>query len=268
MASVTTSDGITLHLTDEGSGPAVVLVAGYRAGAETWVLQADALTAAGYRVLCLDRRSQGWSDAPVSGQRMARHGKDLHDALDAVGLTEVLLVGSSMGASTIWSYVDLFGGGRVRGVVSVDQTPRMINDAGWPYGFYGLNRANSGDFFADGVPETGKGLDTERANQGLLRLVARLGPENVSPPVARPETLPLLHDHAHQDWRDVLARAEFPVLMLAGRESQFWPCEHAEAAIRDTPSGQAVIVEDAGHATHLDRPDAVNDALLTFAAAL
>ncbi|MBN6039600.1 alpha/beta fold hydrolase [Amycolatopsis sp. 195334CR] len=265
MGSVTTSDGITLHLTDEGSGPAVVLVAGYRAAAETWVLQADALTAAGYRVLCLDRRSQGRSDAPAFGQRMARHGKDLHDALVAAELDEVLLIGSSMGASTIWSYVDLFGGERVRGVVSIDQTPRMINGNGWSYGFYGLDTANSGDFFTGGVPETGKGLSAEQASQGLLRLVDRLGAENVSPPPDRPETLPLLHDHAHQDWRDVIARAEFPVLMVAGRESQFWPCEHAGAAIRDTRSGRAVVLEDAGHATHLDRPDAVNDALLAFA---
>jgi hypothetical protein len=33
-----------------------------------------------------------------------------------------------MGASTTWAYYDLFGQARVRGLVSIDQTPKMLND--------------------------------------------------------------------------------------------------------------------------------------------
>ena len=79
---------------------------------------------------------------------MARHGKDLNDALWQLDLGPVVLVGGSMGASAIWAYVDLFGTDGVRGIVSIDQTPKMINDDDWPYGFYGLTPSNSGAFFA------------------------------------------------------------------------------------------------------------------------
>jgi hypothetical protein len=52
----------------------------------------------------------------------------------------------------------------------------------------------------------------------------------------RPETLPLLHDHDPSGrGRDVIARVDVPVLMVAGRESQYWPCEHAEGPVLHNP---------------------------------
>ena len=102
--------------------------------------------------------------------------------------------------------------------------------------------------------------------RAVLRLVERLG----GPPAFRdpsaPETLPLLADHARQDWRDVVRRFPLPLLMLAGRESQIWPCEHAEAAVAGSPRGRALVIEDAGHAISFDQPDRFNEVLLEFLA--
>jgi non-heme chloroperoxidase len=263
VPEILTSDGVRLRASDDGAGPPVVLLAGYTAPAASWAFQVDALVGAGYRAIGLDRRSHGRSDAPSYGQRMARHGKDLHDALRQLELGPVVLVGGSMGASTIWAYADLFGTDGVRGIVSIDQTPKMINDDDWPYGFYGLTTSNSGAFFAQGIPSTGRGRTVDPADPHLQRLVQRVGLEGL-PGSLRPETLPLLHDHAHQDWRDVVARVDVPVLLVAGRESQFWPCGHAEAAVQGTPHGRAVVVEESGHAVNFDRPDEFNDLLLGF----
>ena len=98
---------------------------------------------------------------------MARHGKDLHDALTQLDLGPVVLVGGSMGASAIWAYVDLFGTDGVRGIVSIDQTPKMINTEDWPYGFYGLTPANSGTFFDEGIPATGRGRTVDPGRPAL-----------------------------------------------------------------------------------------------------
>jgi non-heme chloroperoxidase len=263
VPELVTSDGVRLRASDDGAGPPVVLVAGYTAPAASWAFQVDALVGAGYRAIGLDRRSHGRSEAPSYGQRMARHGKDLHDALRQLDLSPVMLVGGSMGASAIWAYTDLFGTDGVRAIVSIDQTPKMINDDTWTCGFYGLTPSNSGAFFAQGIPATGRGRTVDPASPTLQRLLQRVGVEGM-PGRLRPETLPLLHDHAHQDWRDVIARVDVPVLMVAGRESQYWPCEHAEAAVRQTPSGRAVVVEESGHAVNFDRPDEFNHLLLAF----
>lgn len=261
---VETSDGVRLNVIDEGEGPVVVLVAGFTAPATTWVFQVEKLLEAGFRTVCIDRRSHGTSESPTYGQRIARHGKDIGDVLDELSLEQAVLVGSSMGASAIWAYLDLFGDARVRGVVDIDQTPRMINGDGWTNGFYGLTDANSGTMFAEGVPPTGRGLDNEGAMPAVLRLVDRLGAGSDIGGNIRPETLPLLRDHAQQDWRDVIARVRVPQLFVAGAQSQVWPCEHAEASAAANPSAHAIVIEHAGHAVHLDQVDQFNTTLTTF----
>jgi pimeloyl-ACP methyl ester carboxylesterase len=73
MPTISTSDGVQLHYTDDGDGRPVVLIAGFSAPAESWEFQRRALLAEGHRVLALDRRSHGRSQSPQYGQRMARH---------------------------------------------------------------------------------------------------------------------------------------------------------------------------------------------------
>jgi len=55
-----------------------------------------------------------------------------------------------------------------------------------------------------------------------------------------------------------------PALLLAGRDSQFWPCGHATDAAAINRHAQAVIVEDSGHAVNIDQPDRTNAAILEF----
>lgn len=264
---VTTNDGIQLRVTDDGSGPVIVLVAGYTAPAASWVFQVEALVCAGFRAVCIDRRSHGDSDSPAPGQRIARHGADIHDVITTMDITDAVLVGGSMGASCLWAYLDLFGTERARGVVGVDQTPRMINDDDWPYGFYGLTNANSGTLFAAGVPQTGRGRSVADSMPALARLTERLGGVGLRG-TAPPETLPLLRDHVQQDWRDVIARLDVPQLLVAGRDSQVWPCEHAAAAVQGNPLARALVIDDCGHAVNIDRPERFNAALLEFVSAL
>jgi pimeloyl-ACP methyl ester carboxylesterase len=264
MPRFRTTDDVSLSYTDAGQGRPVVLIHGYTAPAAAWAFTVDALLAAGRRVICFDRRSHGESDTPAYGNRMARHGRDLGELLDHLRLESATLVGASMGGNAIWAYVDQYGPARVQAVVVVDQTPKMLNSADWPFGFYGFEASNAGTMFAAGVPQTGRGRTVDRSTPQLIRLVERLG----GPPAFRdgtdPRTLPLLADHALQDWRDVVTRLPRPLLMMAARDSQVWPCDHAAAAIAGNPYGRALIVEESGHAISLDRPDAFNDALVDF----
>ena len=79
----------------------------------------------------------------------------------------------SMGGSTIWAYCDLFGTDRLRAVVTIDQTPKMINDDGWAFGFDGLTRDNIGTFFDHGIPGTGRGKKDRLS--GFAKLISLLG---------------------------------------------------------------------------------------------
>lgn len=259
-----TTDGVRLAYSDNGSGPLVVCSAGFTLPAESWFYQERALLEAGYRVVCLDRRGHGASEAPDHGQRIARHGRDLAELLDLLDAHDTTLIGGSMGASTIWAYIDGAGTARVGRVVSVDQTPKMVNSDGWGNGFYGLTPQNVGTFFADGIPPTGMGLDEATATERTGRLIADLGQMPAFADPRDPKMQPLLQDHAERDWRDVISRLDRPALMIAGELSQFWPPQHALEMARANPVVDAVIIEGAGHSTNMEDPESVNDAILTF----
>jgi non-heme chloroperoxidase len=264
MPTVVTDDAVSLNYLDEGTGPAVVLIAGFCAPATTWMLQQKALVRAGYRVLALDRRGHGASDAPTHGASMERHGRDIANFLSEVGVDEAVLIGGSMGANTIWSYVSQFGTDRVRAIVSVDQTPKMVNSDEWPNGFYGLTDSNRTSFFDSGIPDTGHGRPQWKSVPALLKLAFAL---RAMPKMASPDTAPmkaLLADHAAQDWRATMSGIDRPYLMIAGCDSQFWPAAHASESAKLNSGGRSVVLENCGHAANMDRPNESNAAMLEF----
>jgi pimeloyl-ACP methyl ester carboxylesterase len=181
------------------------------------------------------------------------------------GASVVLVAGftGSMGASTTWAYHDLFGPERVLGLVGIDQTPKRVDDD-WAYGFYGLTTENVGVFFRDGVPDTGRGQPPRVSMLRLGPLLAALGRPPELPDPRAPQTQPLPQDHAQQDWRDVSRRLTVPRLFIAGRDSRYWPCEHANAAAESNPLATAVVLDDCGHAANFAQPDAVSAALRDF----
>jgi pimeloyl-ACP methyl ester carboxylesterase len=147
--------------------------------------------------------------------------------------------------------------------VIVDQTPKMLNAADWPRGFYGYDESNIDTFFATEIPQTGKGTPLAKRGMRLVRLLrAMKGAERA----LTPGELVLLNDHAKADWRSVIERTHVPVLFVAGAESEFWPSSHAEASAALAPRGRAVVIANDGHAANIEQPKAFNRAMLDFLA--
>lgn len=265
MATITADDGVRLDYAESGdpSGRPVVLLAGFKAPATSWRYQLKPLEEAGYRVIALDLRGHGPSDRPASGVDMARRGRDVRDVMEGLDLVDAVLVGGSMGGNTIWSYMAQFGADRIGAIVIVDQTPRMLGSDEWPHGFYGYDASNADTYFAERIPDTGKGTPLARRGMRLVRLLrAMAGAERE----LTPGELELLNDHAKADWRRVIAASEVPVLFVAGAESEFWPSTHAAASAALAPHGEWVVLGDDGHAANIEQPKAFNAAMLEFLA--
>lgn len=265
MSTLIASDGVRLAYTESGerTGRPVVLVAGFKAPATSWLFQLKPLRQTGHRVIAVDLRGHGEAERPESGVDMARRGRDLHEVVEGLDLADAVLVGGSMGANTIWSYVSQFGTSRVGGIVSVDQTPKMLNTPDWPHGFYGYDESNIDTYFAERIPDTGKGTPLSRRGIRLVRLLrAMKGAERDM----TPGELALLHDHATADWRPVIAATDIPVLFVAGAESEFWPATHAAASASLTSHGESAIIAHDGHAANIEQPRAFNALLRSFLA--
>ncbi len=92
-------DGVRLRATRwPGHGPAILLLHGLASSRRFWDLVVPAL--AGHAVLALDQRGHGDSDRPDGPYDGATVVADALTALDALGLSRVVVVGHSWGAST------------------------------------------------------------------------------------------------------------------------------------------------------------------------
>lgn len=255
----TTDDGVKLGYSDSGSGIPVILIAGYSAPATSWYREKRALLKHGYRVIAFDRRSHGSSENSSLGQDMATQGRDINLLISHLKITKAFLVGQSQGASCMWSYISQFGTEHLYGVISIDQTPKMITDESWQYGMTDLNRETRPTFFDTPLPTPNK----KPLNLFLIGVLLR-GKRYLD--FDRVRTKPLLLDHADSDWRETIKKTDVPVLFIAGKESPFWPPEHAAASAALCPSGESAIVMSSGHTVNWECPKEFNALMLEFLA--
>jgi len=97
--------GISLHVVEEGAGPAVLFCHGFPAIWSSWRAQMTAVAAAGWRAIALDMRGYGESDAPAEAEAYTSFQcvGDLVGVLDALGIDAAILVGHDFGASVCWN---------------------------------------------------------------------------------------------------------------------------------------------------------------------
>ena len=113
------STPIEIYYEDHGSGSPVVLIHGWPLNGDAWEKQIAALLAAGHRVITYDRRGFGRSSKPAIGYNYDTFATDLDALLSALDLTDVSLVGHSMGTGEITRYIGKYGTRRLRKAVLI-----------------------------------------------------------------------------------------------------------------------------------------------------
>jgi non-heme chloroperoxidase len=240
---VTTNDGVRLHYVDAGAGKPVVLIPGWSQTVAAFKHQFTGLHDS-YRLIALNMRGHGDSDKPEFGYTIARLSKDLHEALVALDLHEVALLGHSMGCAVIWSYWELFGAERLAKLILVDCAPCLTANPAWSpaereaagavltaEALYATCSALAGP---NGV-ETTKSLLSSTVTRAMSEAdQAWLLEQNLQFP--RRHAATLFAQLATQDWRAVIPRITLPTLIVGGRvslvpwQSQRWIQAHIPGA--------------------------------------
>jgi len=121
------TNGIRLHLAEQGAGPLVVLCHGFPESWYSWRHQLAALAAAGFHAVAPDMRGYGRSDRPEEIDRytLLHLVGDMVGVLDALKAEQAVIVGHDWGAPVAWSAA-LLRPDRFRGVIglSVPYIPR------------------------------------------------------------------------------------------------------------------------------------------------
>lgn len=121
------NNDIDLAIYEHGdiAAPALLLLHGWPEMAYSWANMIKPLARAGYRVIAMDLRGFGHSDAPkgVTAYRMDRLVSDVQAVLDRLGIRESVIIGHDWGGIIAWAAARLLEE-RVRGVISIC-TPHM-----------------------------------------------------------------------------------------------------------------------------------------------
>jgi pimeloyl-ACP methyl ester carboxylesterase len=113
--------GIRLHVAEAGQGPPLILLHGWPQHWWCWRHLIPRL-AERYRVLAVDLRGWGWSDAPPGDYAKPTFAADIIALLDALGLDRVRLIGHDWGGYTAF-LLALSHPERIERMVALDIAP-------------------------------------------------------------------------------------------------------------------------------------------------
>ncbi len=167
MQYIKTTDGIKIAVYEigpKGGQRTVFLVHGWPLSHKIYEYQAELLVRNGYRVVMLDLRGFGMSDAPASGYTYNRMARDLYEVIAALRLRDLVLVGFSMGGAIVLRYMRLFKGFAVsRLLLLAAAAPCWTQRPDFPYG---LTRAYVDDLIR--LTETDRPQLCENFSQQLF----------------------------------------------------------------------------------------------------
>jgi pimeloyl-ACP methyl ester carboxylesterase len=99
------TNGIRMHIAEQGKGPLVLLCHGFPESWYSWRSQLSSLAAAGYHAVAPDQRGYGQTDRPdpIEAYTVPHLVGDMVGLLDALGEEQAIIVGHDWGANVAWN---------------------------------------------------------------------------------------------------------------------------------------------------------------------
>jgi non-heme chloroperoxidase len=269
------STSIDLHYEDHGSGQPVVLIHGYPLDGTSWERQQRELLANGYRVITYDRRGFGKSSQPTVGYDYDTFAADLDVILTTLDLTDVVLVGFSMGTGEVGRYVAKYGTARVSKVAFLAPLEPFLvqtddNPTGVPQSvFDGIEATAKADRFAwfTGFYQDFYNLDENLGSRISQEAVnASWATATASAPIASYAVV----SSWIEDFRDDVAKVResgIPSIIVQGTHDRILPIDSTGRPFHAAfPESEYVEIEGAPHGFGWTHAEEVNAALLGFLA--
>lgn len=262
-------DGGTIHTIEAGppDGPPIVLLHGVTIDSRIWVKQLASLPAHGFRVVAFDTRGHGGSKCGSSGHSIENLTFDLRTVLDELDLHDAILVGHSMGGVAVQAYASQLSEhahAHVRGLVllsslaktQVSAARRLRVVAESVSDKFDLARIMSNHDVGTMLARLGFGRDPLASHVELVRQMLADCPIDTS----RDAIGVLLG----MDLTPHLERIDLPTLVVCGTADLLTPKFESRRIARLIPGARLVLIEGAGHTIMLERPDELDELLVSF----
>ncbi len=257
-------NGIRLAYSDSQSGsPVALLIHGYPLNRSMWDPQFGSLRAAGLRVIAPDLRGFGASEAgPPGPLTMDQHADDLAALLERLGLAEpVVYVGLSMGGYVgfaLWRrHPERIGAFVLADTRAEADTRALIADREVI-----TRRAEELHSPQPAIENMRPRLfsPTLRSGSAVERVVVGMMSGSSSRAVADGARGLALRPPSF----DTLSTIDVPTLVVVGEHDRLTPPADSEAIAAGIRGARLVSIDQAGHMSNMENPEAFNDALLEF----
>lgn len=260
----TTVNGASIDYRDEGAGLPIVFIHAFPLNQTMWDEQVAALKNR-YRVITLDLRGFGHSDAPPGPYSMDQLAADVRGLLSLLDIDQAVLVGLSMGGYIALAFYRNYPDA-VRALVLADTRAsadthearsRRINSAAI------AEKEGSAAIADDMVPLLlgPTSLETRPLIVERIREMIRANSPHGIAGAQRGMSI-------RRDSTYILPGFDSPVLIIVGSEDALTPPEEAENLRSGIPGARMCIIANAGHLSNLEQPDRFNEELIAFLGSL
>jgi non-heme chloroperoxidase len=251
---------IKIHYLDTGTGDRVlVFIPGWTMTADVWREQIPYFAARGFRVIAMDPRSQGQTTKTDAGNTYQQQAADLHAFLQTLKIEHSYLVGWGSGVSVLLDYISSPEALKPEKMVFVDGAPAALKTDDYP-GNMTVQQARRLVL----QMEEDRAKATEQFVRSLFKqhpaesLVAEMVSASMKTPLAA--ALALYFDQFTGDRIPSLLHVPVPSLILTTPENRAVG-EYMKSRI---PRSALEVIDDAGSAMFLDKPQAFNQVLENF----
>ncbi|MFL9842981.1 alpha/beta fold hydrolase [Flavobacterium rhizosphaerae] len=262
---------VKLFYQDIGRGKPVVLIHGWPLNNEMWEYQYNELPKHNIRVISYDRRGFGKSSRPWDGYDYDTFAQDLRLIIEELELTDVTLVGFSMGGGEVARYLSKYNAdGRVtKAVLASAVTPYLLqtddNPTGLPQDMFddikNQLQEDRPAFLADFAKKFyGVHLFNKPVSDAFLQrdLMLTLNSAGYA-------TIKSMDAWATTDFRADVDSIKVPLLVIHGKSDETVPIDaSAEETVKRVPHAEYMIYDDAPHGLFYTHKDKFNEDIINF----
>ena len=273
MIPVRVGDKIAINMEDWGNinNKPVLFIHGWPQNHKTFEYQFMHLSQNGYRCIGIDLRGFGRSDGSWSEYNYDIFADDIKDVIDILNITDITLVGFSMGGAIAMHYISKYFSERVSKVVFMGAAaPCFTKREGFPYG---LEKSDCDRLIAQSIEDRPKMLsDFGRIffeekegipiSQDTVRWLHQIGME--ASPYATIKCLEVLRDADLRSDMMAVKDRNIPVAIFHGSHDKICPFDLAREMHKGIPQSRLVEFTESGHGLNIQEKAKTNEELMKF----
>ena len=257
-------NGINLAYNDQGTGTALIFLHAFPLNRTMWRPQEEALSRR-YRVVVVDLRGHGESDAPLWRFTLEQYADDVVGLMDHLSIPRAMLVGLSMGGYVGFAFYRKYAE-RVRGLVLADTRAQADTDEARTGRFNLAQTAfrQGPEAVADIMIPKLLGATSLKTKPDLVDHVRRMITGNeVSGMI-----VDLIAMADRPDSLSLLPQITCPTVVIVGEEDHTTPAADARLIAQGIAGAKLAVIPGAGHISNLEQPEQFNKVIDEFAAGL